>query len=191
MWNQEAEAARDKYEASLPHRLVLVAAGELPAPLVRNGSKDRFGNLRASIGGRPKIVPGIAGPKAFSNRAQPGEAPKRLELKGGAQLKVIQHLKSLQKKYLGSLVGRRMFWTIARRYFLKINRKRMERLLRDERKIQARVHQLGVGAGYGVSNASHGKQVAIHTKKCCSTGARNVGAGRRWPYVEIAADVNI
>ena len=77
----------------------------------------------------------------------------------------------------------------ARAAFPKIHRQILERMLRDEKKIQARVHQLGVGAGYGVSNASRG--IAIHTKKSCSTSARNVGAGRRWPYGEIAAEVKI
>ena len=73
-------------------------ADEVDKEFVKHGSRDRWGNLRARVGGRPKKV---AARKAFlqrrSNRRVPGSAFRK-EFPASEKLRMIEDIKKIQQK---------------------------------------------------------------------------------------------
>jgi len=59
---------------------------------VKNGSRDRFGNLRSKVGGRPKKDPALAKMNPTANRKKPGERLRR-EFPAAELLRMIKNVK--------------------------------------------------------------------------------------------------
>ena len=77
--------------------LELQFAEEVGKEFVPNGSKDKFGNLRKNIGGRPKHPTSpVKLEKISSNRRQPGKSAKR-EFSAPEKLQMLQKVKDIEK----------------------------------------------------------------------------------------------
>ena len=87
-----------KLEEEVPSDQLLVPLQPAEDLGVPNGSRDRFGRPRLNVGGRPRKLPidltGVAGPTENSNRSSQTRAPRRLEISGHAQLKLLADVKA-------------------------------------------------------------------------------------------------
>ena len=154
------------------------------AQVVKNGSRDRFGNLRKNVGGRPKKVQELtiaeqneAGGKSNSKRQE--QKQLRQELRGGVQLNIIDEVCELAKGFGESASERTEFWKAAKPIIGDLDRKRVKQMVKKRNPIAERVEEVKagltgkLGRGYNRMN-QHWEQ---HVQ---ATATRQKGAGRKW-----------
>lgn len=169
-------------------------AGEASS-VVPNGSRDRFGNCRANIGGRPRKIPilrvGVEGPKDMSNRADPTRAPRRFEMSGYAQVKLITDIKARLAVAAGDPQQLAKVWKGVRRDYPDVSKERMKKMLAREAEIKNRVAAERLGAGYGLSGRSKGVRIVGSNEAKVSLAIRRSGAGRKYRLKEIMLEVKL
>ena len=163
--------------------------------VVPNGSRDRFGNCRANIGGRPRKTPilrvGIEGPKDASNRADPTRAPLRFEMSGFAQVKLITDIKARLAVAAGDQQQLAKVWKGVRRDYPDVSKRKIKQMLRREAVIKNRVAAERLGAGYGISGRSRGVRIVGSNEAKVSLAIRRSGAGRKYNLKEIMIEVKL
>ena len=79
-----------------------------------NGSADKWGKLRANVGGRPKkhdsFKRGVEGPSQNSNRLPKGGKLKRFEINGKAQALIVEQLQSQLVQFQNTKAAESSFW---------------------------------------------------------------------------------
>ena len=162
---------------------------------VPNGSRNRFGNVRANVGGRPRKLPvcrvGVEGPTDMSNRADPRRAPRRFELSGHAQVKLIDDVKARLTKAGGLPENIKKLWQSVRRDYPDVNKKRIKKMLAREQEIKERVAVERLGAGYGVTHRASGVRIVGTNEAKLSMAVRKSGAGRKFHLEEIMKEVKL
>ena len=99
---------------------------------VKNGSRDRWGNLRKNVGGRPPKLAGrrtdeLAEKDGRGNVKRPQDKAKRQELRGPVQLKIVDELCELAKGFGESAAQRTQFWAAAKPIIGDLDRKRVKK----------------------------------------------------------------
>ena len=117
-----------------PEEQQIVAANdEEVGTVIKNGSKDKWGKLRANVGGRPSkhsiCLRGVQGPGAKSNRLQPGEKPLRFELPGPVQVEIAQHLTKTAAKFAATEASKQAFWKEVRPEFKDLPQRRLKQIM--------------------------------------------------------------
>ena len=104
---------------------------------VKNGSRDRWGNLRANVGGRPKKKEGSKVCEMLdSNRRNDILKHRKQELKGPVQLKLVEELCALAEGFGESARGGTDFWKAAKTILVVLSRKRVKSMVQKEDKIR-------------------------------------------------------
>ena len=170
-------------------------AQEIGKEFVPNGSKDKFGNLRKNIGGRPKML--VASPVKFkaqsSNRRQAGRRA-RMEFSAPEKLQMLQRVKDIEKavevqfssepKEVQDMEAMKI---IKREMPSLLKRKKVQQLKDMEAKIKQIIHVRRLSKNI---RSSQPKQVEYGFLKV-GVGMRAAGAGRKnilvniWEHVKI------
>jgi len=162
---------------------------------VPNGSRDIYGKLRANVGGRPRKAvqdkAGVDGLTAKSNRPEPGAKPRRLEIGGLAQLRIVEDVKKRFRGAAGDQEALTKAWASLRRDYPDINKKRFKRMLAAADDISKRVCQERLGAGRGVTGRSKGVKVVVSAEAKITKGCRRSGGGVKFGFNEILIDVKL
>ena len=125
---------------------------------VKNGSRDKWGNLRKNVGGRPRKLAGSrkddsAEQHGRGNVKRPQDKSERQELKGPVQLKIVDELSELAKGFGESAGQRTQFWAAAKPIIGDLQRKRVKKMMHKRQQIETRCdknqswHNRKVGKG--------------------------------------------
>ena len=171
---------------SLPDEVV-----EVPTLKV-GGSYNKFGLKRANIGGRPAVLPvvkrGVAGVKSVTNRVLAGEKPRRFEIKGGIQKKIVDRIDELKAEFGTSRADLSRFWKQVYREFPDVDRDRLQKMACNADSIRTRVGEQGLGGDRGFGGAQ-GRSIPTYLKARQNKGIRAGGAGNKWHFTEITKEV--
>ena len=104
----------------------------------------------------PILRVGVEGPKDMSNRADPTRAPRRFDMSGYAQVKLITDIKARLAEAAGNPEQLGKLWRGVRRDYPDVSKERIKKMLAREAEIKKRVAAEKLGAGYGFSGRSKG-----------------------------------
>ena len=173
-------------------------AEELGEQFVPNGSRDRFGKLRANVGGRPKKPQGLAGPEQKSNRRQPGKFGKK-EIPAREKLQMIDTIcqmeQSCAEQYRDqdeATRRRQLVGAVRRRFPTLQTTKKVEALLQDEGRLREVVHKRRLGADLSATQKKQrgGSRKASEVGRGAA-GVRRPGGGRKNQFEKFWMQVKI
>ena len=170
-------------------------AQEIGKEFVPNGSKDKFGNLRKNIGGRPKML--VASPVKFnaqsSNRRLAGRRAK-MEFSAPEKLQMLQKVKDIEKAVEVQFIREPKevqdmeAMKIIRREMLSLQQRKKVQQLKDmDAQIKKTIHVRRLSKNI---RSSQPKQVEYGFLKV-GVGMRAAGGGRKnilaniWEHVKI------
>ena len=102
---------------------IVAAVDEQAEPAqICNGSADKWGKLRANVGGRPRkhdsFKRGVQGPSQNSNRLPKGGKLKRFEIKGKSQALIVEQLHRQLVQLQNTKAAESSFWKEVGRCFV-------------------------------------------------------------------------
>ena len=168
---------------------------------MKNGSRDRFGNLRVNVGGRPKKVVSADTPekKVQGNRKKAGSTRQR-EFSAQEKLLMILQVKAIHKEVqelhqesseharvqLESQAIRRRFPTLG-------NRKKVRKLLAQEERLRKFVQERRLGADilHPSRKSLSGIQMQANSSQVLGVGCRALGGGRKNKFLKFWQQVKI
>ena len=74
-------------------------------PFVKNGSRDRWGNLRKNVGGRPRKMASAQNQKQISPNKSIGNQKKRIEFSAAEKVKMLDRIHQLEQDCLVKIPG--------------------------------------------------------------------------------------
>jgi len=167
-------------------------------PPVKNGSRDRFGNLRSKVGGRPKKNDEDPKKRARANRKMPGEILRK-EFPATELLRMIKDVKEKEEKFwemhgppaeMGTQernFQERGLAGVWRSTWPSWTKKQIKALLRDEDRLKERVFKLKLAAGHKGETVQKGRRDSRLMPAC--RGMRAQGGGRKNKYLKFWAMV--
>jgi hypothetical protein len=166
-------------------------ATHIGGQFVSNGNRDRFGQQRQNVGGRPKKVNPADGLGLSSNRRVAGK-PRRKEFGASEKLQMILKAKNIETKVRSEHVGisegilvKVVQQAIGKHLPTLATHKKFKNLMAQEEKLQHLVHENRLGVDLSnPQKKNRGSQCGNRHGNHRGAGFRSSGAGRKNKYVK-------